>query len=48
MFYSGPTFVTRGNAFRFFDWGVVKDAVESFMASYDLPVNERNLKSAAE
>jgi 4-hydroxyphenylacetate 3-monooxygenase len=48
MFYSGPTFVTRGNAFRFFDWGVVKEAVESFMASYDLPANDRNLKSAAE
>ncbi len=24
MFYSGPTFVTRGNSFRFFDWGEVK------------------------
>jgi 4-hydroxyphenylacetate 3-monooxygenase len=47
MFYSGATFVTRGNAFRFFDWNAVKSGVEEFMATYDLPV-EQKLKPAAE
>lgn len=37
MFYSGPTFVTRGNSYRFFDWGGVKGFVEDFMGSYELP-----------
>jgi len=37
MFYSGPTFVTRGNAFRFFDWDGVKGFVDEFSASYGLP-----------
>ncbi|WP_176086075.1 4-hydroxyphenylacetate 3-hydroxylase N-terminal domain-containing protein [Martelella sp. HB161492] len=36
MFYSGPAFVTRGNAFRFYDWDGVKGFVEDFMGSYDL------------
>jgi 4-hydroxyphenylacetate 3-monooxygenase len=47
MFYSGPSFVTRGNAFRFFDWGAAKRVVEEFMATYGLP-SEEKLKSAAE
>ena len=37
MFYSGPTFVTRGNSFRFFDWDGVKGFVDDFMGTYDLP-----------
>jgi len=37
MFYSGPSFVTRGHAFRFYDWDAAKGMVEDFMASYDLP-----------
>lgn len=37
MFYSGPTFVTRGNAFRFFDWDGVKGFVDGFMDGYGLP-----------
>jgi len=36
MFYSGPTFVTRGNSFRFFDWDGVKGFVDGFMDSYAL------------
>jgi 4-hydroxyphenylacetate 3-monooxygenase len=48
MFYSGPSFVTRGNAFRFFDWNMVKGLVETFMDSYDLPSHEQKLKPAAE
>jgi 4-hydroxyphenylacetate 3-monooxygenase len=48
MFYSGPTFVTRGNSFRFFDWDMVKGAVEDFMDSYDLPGQKSKLSSAAE
>ncbi|MBN9060475.1 MAG: 4-hydroxyphenylacetate 3-monooxygenase, partial [Rhizobiales bacterium] len=47
MFYSGPTFVTRGNAFRFFDWDGVKGFVDEFQASYGLPENP-SLLSAAE
>lgn len=37
MFYSGPSFVTRGNSFRFYDWDNVKGFVEGFMDTYDLP-----------
>jgi 4-hydroxyphenylacetate 3-monooxygenase len=48
MFYSGPTFVTRGNSFRFFDWDMVKGLVEDFMESYDLPGQKPKLSSAAE
>jgi 4-hydroxyphenylacetate 3-monooxygenase len=47
MFYSGASFVTRGNAFRFFDWDSVKGGVDDFMATYDLPANSK-LKPAAE
>ena len=36
MFYSGPTFVTRGNSFRFFDWDGVKGFVDGFMDTYAL------------
>ncbi|HWJ72440.1 MAG TPA: 4-hydroxyphenylacetate 3-hydroxylase N-terminal domain-containing protein [Kaistia sp.] len=46
MFYSGPTFVTRGNSFRFFDWDGVKGAVDGFMETYGLPAP--GLRSAAE
>jgi 4-hydroxyphenylacetate 3-monooxygenase len=47
MFYSGAPYVTRGNAFRFFDWDGVKNIVEDFMDSYDFPAGLR-LESAAE
>jgi 4-hydroxyphenylacetate 3-monooxygenase len=46
MFYSGPTFVTRGNAFRFFDWDGVKGFVDDFQASYDLPSSPSMLSAA--
>ncbi len=46
MFYSGPTFVTRGNSFRFFDWDGVKSSVDTFMDGYGLPGDA--LRSAAE
>jgi 4-hydroxyphenylacetate 3-monooxygenase len=48
MFYSGPTFVTRGNSFRFFDWAEVKGYVEDFMKSYDNPDTSPLLRTAAE
>ena len=48
MFYSGAPFVTRGNAFRFFDWDGVKNSVDQFMGSYDLPGARRKLPDAAE
>jgi len=41
IFYSGPTFVTRGHAYRFYDWDAAKGMVDGFMASYDLPGEER-------
>ncbi len=47
MFYSGATFVTRGNSFRFFDWGSAKSVVEDFMNTYTLPATEQ-IKTAAE
>ncbi|MBN9018966.1 MAG: 4-hydroxyphenylacetate 3-monooxygenase [Rhizobiales bacterium] len=47
MFYSGPTFVTRGNSFRFFDWDGVKGFVDDFMATYSLPEGA-SLRPAAE
>jgi 4-hydroxyphenylacetate 3-monooxygenase len=37
IFYSGPTFVTRGHSFRYFDWDRSKRMVEEFMESYGLP-----------
>ena len=37
IFYSGPSFVTRGHAFRFFDWDGARGLVEDFMAGYGLP-----------
>ncbi len=48
MFYSGAPFVTRGNSFRFFDWDGVKNSVDQFMNSYDLPEAGRKLPNAAE
>lgn len=37
MFYSGPAFVTRGHAYRFFDWLRSERLIDGFMATYDLP-----------
>ncbi|MFO1085906.1 MAG: 4-hydroxyphenylacetate 3-hydroxylase N-terminal domain-containing protein [Reyranellaceae bacterium] len=37
MFYSGPPFVTRGHAYRFFDWLRSERLIDGFMATYDLP-----------
>ena len=47
MFYSGPSFVTRGNSYRFYDWSSVKGMVDGFMATYDL-AGRHGLKDAAE
>jgi 4-hydroxyphenylacetate 3-monooxygenase len=48
MFYSGAPYVTRGNSFRFFDWGEVKGAVDQFMSRYGLPGENQKLSDAAE
>lgn len=48
MFYSGAPFVTRGNAFRFFNWDGAKGAVDEFMGSYGLPESRMKLPDAAE
>jgi 4-hydroxyphenylacetate 3-monooxygenase len=37
MFYSGPQFVTRGHAFRFFNWDGAVAQVDDFMSTYHLP-----------
>jgi 4-hydroxyphenylacetate 3-monooxygenase len=36
IFYSGPSFVTRGHAYRFFNWDRAKGMVDGFMSTYDL------------
>ena len=47
MFYSGPSFVTRANAFRYFDWQGATGSVDDFLASYQLD-DHNPLASAAE
>jgi 4-hydroxyphenylacetate 3-monooxygenase len=37
MFYSGANMVTRGHAFRTYDWEKAVGMVDDFMSSYDLP-----------
>ena len=34
MFYAGASFVTRGHAYRTFDWAKCKGMVDELMASY--------------
>jgi 4-hydroxyphenylacetate 3-monooxygenase len=46
MFYSGPQFAIRGNAFRFHDWLAPRGMVDRFMDSYGLP--PRTARAAAE
>ena len=37
MFYAGANMVTRGHAFRTYDWDRAVGMVDRFMAAYDLP-----------
>ncbi|HKD24733.1 MAG TPA: 4-hydroxyphenylacetate 3-hydroxylase C-terminal domain-containing protein, partial [Xanthobacteraceae bacterium] len=37
MFYAGASFVTRGHAYRTFDWAKCKGMVDGLMASYPTP-----------
>jgi 4-hydroxyphenylacetate 3-monooxygenase len=37
MFYSGANMVTRGHAFRTYDWDRALGMVDGFMSTYDLP-----------
>jgi hypothetical protein len=37
MFYSGPQFAIRGNAYRFHDWAGPRGMGEEVMGSYGLP-----------
>lgn len=37
MFYSGPTHVTRGHAFRYYDWNNATGLVDELMDNYGLP-----------
>jgi 4-hydroxyphenylacetate 3-monooxygenase len=37
MFYAGANMVTRGHAFRTYDWDRAVGMVDQFMATYDLP-----------
>lgn len=36
MFYAGATFVTKGHAFRYYDWGGATDMVDRVLAQYSL------------
>jgi 4-hydroxyphenylacetate 3-monooxygenase len=37
MFYAGASFVTRGHAYRTFDWATCKGMVGELMGSYPTP-----------
>ena len=37
MFYAGANMVTRGHAFRTYDWDRAVGMVDQFMSTYDLP-----------
>ena len=37
MFYAGATMVTRGHAFRTYDWGRAVGMVDGLMSTYELP-----------
>ena len=37
MFYGGSSLVTRGNAYRTYDWDRATGMVDGFLSSYDLP-----------
>lgn len=47
MFYSGASMVTRGHAYRSFDWQRSTGMVDKFMASYTLPDAEPDLRLVA-
>lgn len=38
-FYSGPTFVTRGNAYRTFDWSNGRRLLDCMLGSYETPMD---------
>jgi 4-hydroxyphenylacetate 3-monooxygenase len=40
MFYAGANMVTRGHAFRTYDWDRAVGLVDGFMATYELPQTE--------
>ena len=40
MFYAGATMVTRGHAFRTYDWDRAVGLVDGLMSTYDLPLDE--------
>ena len=36
MFYAGATFVTKGHAFRTYDWNTATSLLDRMLSSYDL------------
>ena len=40
MFYAGANMVTRGHAFRTYDWERAVGLVDGLMSTYDLPQRE--------
>jgi 4-hydroxyphenylacetate 3-monooxygenase len=48
MFYAGASFVTRGHAYRTFDWTQCKGLVDGLMASYPTPGQPAGKPAAAE
>jgi 4-hydroxyphenylacetate 3-monooxygenase len=47
MFYAGATFVTKGHAFRTYDWTSATGMVDRLMAEYDLDAELAQLGDAA-
>ncbi len=47
MFYSGPSFVTRGHVWRHYDWEAAQRIVRDFMESYDVSVRRADLDPGA-
>jgi 4-hydroxyphenylacetate 3-monooxygenase len=48
MFYAGASFVTRGHAYRTFDWAKCTDMVDGLMARYPTPGHATSGTAAAE
>ena len=48
MFYAGAQFVTRGHAYRTYDWTAATDLVDDILSRYDLAASMGDGKAAAE
>ena len=46
MFYAGATFVTKGHAFRTYDWAAADRLVQQMLGSYDFQDELKRPRSA--